>query len=136
MNGICRRGFLLALALVFAASPCAAQQTTGPAQVQGTASTTSTASTLLIAAPTPSTRRIYVTAFGCANTGATGAGIVFQDGSGGTTVWNTIAPAAGGSNQAGGGTPLFWTSPGNGLYFAAGAGSTTISCSASGFSSP
>ncbi len=112
--------------------PVTAQPATA-SRVSGTASQTSgTTSTLLI----PGTgQRIYVTSFSCANTGASASLISFQDGSGGSTLWTTIVPAGGGSNL-GGSTPLFWTSNGNPLYWVPATSSSTVYCSAAGFSGP
>ena len=100
--------------------------------VSGTANTTGTTSTLIIQG-VPS-KRIYVTAFSCANTGSTTSLTSFQDGSGGTTIWTTINPTVSGSNAAQP-RPLFWTSPGNGVYFVEGSASSTAYCSAAGFAS-
>lgn len=100
--------------------------------VSGTASQTSTTTTQLIAAV--SSKVIYVMAFECANSGSTASTVLFQDGSGGTTLAVTYNPAGSGTNQSGGGVPLFKTTSGNALFFAPGTGSTTQFCSASGFS--
>jgi hypothetical protein len=103
------------------------------AKVSGTASqATGGTSTLLVTAV--SSRRLYITAFACANTGSTASLVSFQDGSGGTTLYNTIVPAGGGSNLSAGGSPLFWTTSGNGLYYDPATSTTTTYCSASGFS--
>lgn len=99
--------------------------------VNGTATQTSTTSTSLIGAV--SSNRIYVTGFACYNSGSSASVISFQDGSGGTTLWQTIVPAGGGSNMDGN-LPLFKTTSGNALYFAPGTASTTVGCSAAGFS--
>jgi hypothetical protein len=96
----------------------------------GTANTTGTSTTSLIGAV--ASERIYVKSFSCANTGSTPSLISFQDGSGGTTLWTTIVPAGGGSNL-GADAPIFWTTAGNALYFAAGSASTTTYCSAAGY---
>jgi hypothetical protein len=102
--------------------------------VTGTASqATGSTTTALITAV--ASNRIYVTAFSCANTGSTTSLVSFQDGSGGTTLWTTIAPTVGGSNMDGN-LPLFRTTSGNGLYFVPASSSTTVYCSASGFSGP
>lgn len=101
--------------------------------VSGTANSTSTSTTSLIGAVT--SNRIYVSAFSCANTGASASLISFQDGSGGTTLWTTIVPAGGGSNLSGN-TALFKTTSGNAVFYAAGTASTTIYCSAAGYSGP
>jgi hypothetical protein len=105
--------------------------TSGGVKQSGTATTTTTGTTSLIAAVTNS--RIYAFAFACYNSGSTSSVISFQDGSGGTTLFQTIVPAGGGSNLSGN-VPLFWTTAGNALYFAAGSASTTIGCSVAGFS--
>jgi hypothetical protein len=99
--------------------------------VSGTATQTSTTTTSLIGAVT--SNRIYVTAFACYNSGASASVISFQDGSGGTTLYQTIVPAGGGSNL-GGGQVLFKTTAGNALFFAPATASTTVGCSGSGFS--
>jgi hypothetical protein len=99
--------------------------------VTGTASTTTTTTTSLVALV--ATKRLYITSFSCDNTGASTSKILFQDGSGGTTIWTTLVPAGGASNQ-GTGTPMFRTTAGNALFFAAQTASTTIQCSAAGFS--
>lgn len=99
--------------------------------VSGTANTTATTTTSLVGAV--ASNRIYISAFSCANTGASASLISFQDGSGGTTLWTTIVPAAGGSNVSGN-TALFKTTSGNAVFFAAATASTTIYCSAAGYS--
>lgn len=99
--------------------------------VSGTATQTSTTTTSLISLV--ASNRIYVTAFACYNSGSSASVISFQDGSGGTTLYQTIVPAGGGSNL-GGGQMLFKTTAGNALFFAPATASTTIGCSASGFS--
>ena len=101
--------------------------------VSGTANTTGNSTTSLVSAVT--SNRIYVSAFSCANTGASASLISFQDGSGGTTLWTTIVPAGGGSNVDGN-TALFKTTSGNGVYFLPATASTTIYCSAAGYSGP
>jgi hypothetical protein len=100
--------------------------------ISGTANTTATTTTSLI--PLVAAKRLYITAFSCANTGSTNSLISFQDGSGGATQWTTIVLAGGGSNLSSGQLPMFRTTAGNALFFAAGSASTTIYCSASGFS--
>lgn len=99
--------------------------------VSGTATQTSTTSTSLITAV--AAKSIYVTSWNCGNSGASASTILFQDGSGGTTLAETMNPAGGGSNSPGGGV-LFKTTAGNALFFAPGTASTTQFCSAAGFS--
>lgn len=99
--------------------------------VSGVATQTSTTSTSLIGAV--ATKSIYVTSWNCGNSGASASTIIFQDGSAGTTLGETMNPAGGGSNSPGGGV-LFKTTAGNALFFAPGTGSTTQFCSAAGFS--
>jgi hypothetical protein len=99
--------------------------------VSGTANTTRTSTTSLVAFV--AIKKLYITSFSCANTGTTTSLVSFQDGSAGATLWTTIVPAGGGSNL-GGPLPLFRTTAGNGLFFAAGSASTTVYCSAAGFS--
>lgn len=99
--------------------------------VKGTANVTGTSSTQLIAAVT--SKALYITAFNCANSGSSASIITFQDGNGGTTLDVTSNPAGAGTNQANS-VPLFVTTAGNALYFAAGTASTTQYCTASGFS--
>lgn len=100
--------------------------------VTGTASATGTSTTSLVGAVT--SQHIYATAVSCSNSGATAATVVFQDGSGGTTLWEIYVPAGGGNNL-GGGRPLFRTTAGNALFFASGGSTTTMFCNAAGFSS-
>lgn len=100
--------------------------------VSGTAGTTATTTTSLV--PLVASKRLYITSFSCANTGSSASLISFQDGSGGTTLWTTIVAAGGGSNLGTGMLPMFKTTAGNALFFAAATASTTIYCSASGFS--
>lgn len=110
------------------------QQAPLSAHVAGTATTTGTSDTSLVAAQGASTY-YYCTAFSAVNTGSTAALITFKDGSGGSTLFYAIVPAGGGCVMSGGGKPLFKTSANTALYFAAGSSSTTIYLSASGFKS-
>jgi hypothetical protein len=106
-------------------------QPTTAAMVTGTASqATGGTSTSLVTAVT--SRRLFINTFACENSGASASEIDFQDGSGGTTLWVTIAPAGGGSNLTSN-TPMFKTTAGNALYFNPVTSSTTVKCSASGF---
>lgn len=97
----------------------------------GAVTTTGTATTSVIAAV--ASNRIYIDAYSVVNSGTVAATVAFQDGSGGATLWTVIAPAGGGSNNAG--SIMFRTTAGNALFAAASAASTTISISAAGFSS-
>ena len=100
--------------------------------INGATSTTGTSSTQIIAAVIST--KICITEVSIANTSSTDSLITLQDGSGGSALWYTVAPAKngfGGSN-----VPLpspVCTSSGNGLYFAAGSAATTIYVSAGGF---
>src|SRR4029077_2798031 len=60
--------------------------------VSGTANTPAAATTTTLLAAVAS-RRLYITAYSCHNTGATPALISFQDGSNGPTIWTTLAGA-------------------------------------------
>ncbi|MDE2097081.1 MAG: hypothetical protein KGL39_07530 [Patescibacteria group bacterium] len=99
--------------------------------VTGTASATGTGSTSLVAAVTG--KALYLTSYSCTNSGVTASTVVFQDGSGGTTLWEISVPAA---TTVGIGTvlPMFHTTAGNALYFADGSSTTTMYCNAAGFS--
>ena len=99
--------------------------------VTGRGTQTGTTTTSLISAVT--SKVIYVTAFSCSNTGSSASDVLFQDGSGGTTLWDAIVPAGGGNNLAST-MPMFKTTSGNALFFAPQTSSTTVSCNASGFS--
>lgn len=100
--------------------------------VYGNNSTTGTGTTSLVAAAGGSLRN-YITDISIANTGATTSLITLQDGSGGATLWQSIAPAGGGSN-INLSVPIR-TSANTALFFIASNASTTIYVSASGFSS-
>lgn len=98
--------------------------------VSGTGTTTGTSDTSIIAAQGAGVK-FYMTGFSVYNTGATTATITFKNGSGGSTLWLTIAPAAGGSNFAFP-SPIA-TSANTALFFAAGSSSTTIGIAVTGF---
>lgn len=106
----------------------------GGVYATGTATTTGTSDTSLVAAQGGS-NKLYLMGFTCDNTGATAAGITFKNGSGGSTLWHTIVPAGGGSNFSAR-VPLASTSANTALFFAASQSSTTISCSATGYAGP
>jgi hypothetical protein len=99
--------------------------------VTGRGTQTGTTTTSLVSAVT--SKVLYITAYSCSNTGASASDVLFQDGSGGTTLWDAIVPAGGGNNLASS-TPMFKTTSGNALFFAPQTSSTTVSCNASGFS--
>ncbi len=100
--------------------------------VSGTANVANTASTSLIALV--ASNRIYITSYSCSNSGSSATIVSFQDGNGGTTVWTAEVPAGGGHVAANGNFPMFRTTSGTALYFASGTSSTTVYCSAAGFS--
>lgn len=100
--------------------------------VSGTASTTGTASTQAIALS--SGKSLYITSISISNSSATTITVNIQDGSGGTVLGTFIAPAGGGNNPPSSGQPLFKTTSGNGLYFVASSGVSTLYVNASGFS--
>ena len=99
--------------------------------VNGSASVTGTGSTQLIAAVTA--KKIFLLGWACSNSGATAVTVTFQDGSSGAGISGIIeVPAGGGNNMSPGGLSWGNTSAGNGLYFAASAGTTTLTCGAVG----
>ena len=102
--------------------------------VSGAASTTGTSDTSAVAAQGASTY-FYCTGWSIANTGSTATLITFKDGSGGTALGYTVAPASGGSNYSAGGKPLFRTSANTALYFACGSASTTVYVTVYGYKS-
>lgn len=104
------------------------------ARITGTATTTGTSDTSLVAASGNAGLKTYITDCQFANTGSTTALITLKDGSGGTTLAYTIAPTGGGSNIKYD-TPLM-TTANTALYFAAGSSSTTIYGSCQGFKAP
>lgn len=99
--------------------------------ISGTATTTGTSDTSLVAASGSASLKDYITNISCANTGATTSLITFKNGSGGSTLWYTIVAAGGGSNMEI--SPPIATSGNTAFFFAAGSASTTIYCSATGF---
>lgn len=105
--------------------------TSGGTLQSGTNTTTGMSPTSLI--PAVTNQRIYVFGFTCYNSGSANVVVSFQDGSGGTTLWQTTVPMNGGSNIDGN-VPLFKTTAGNALYFVSSASSTTVGCSAAGYS--
>lgn len=109
------------------------QTTVAPlaSMVRGTATTTGTSDTSLVAASGDAGLKTYITDIQIANTGATTSLITFKDGSGGSTLGYTVAPAAGGSNIHF--TVPLVTTANTAFYFAAGSASTTIYASAQGF---
>lgn len=98
--------------------------------VRGTATTTGTSDTSLIAAAGASTKN-YITAIQVVNTGSTTSLITIKDGNAGSTLGYLVAPAGGGA-IAYYDVPLV-TSANTALYFAAGSASTTIYISAQGY---
>ena len=102
--------------------------------VSGNASVAGTGDTSVVAAQ-GSGVYFYVTGFSVANTGVSATLITIKDGSGGSTLWTTIAPAGGGSNLSCGGKPLFRTSANTALHFACATSSTTVYLSVTGYKS-
>jgi len=103
--------------------------------VQGATSVTGTTSTSLISAPGASTY-IYVTSVSCFNSGSSGTTVSFQNGSGGTTIWEGYAAASGGGFTLGFPTPIGGVNnmtANTALYFAAGTATTSLFCNASGY---
>lgn len=101
--------------------------------IQGTVSLSGSSSTSLISAPGASTY-IYVTDISCSQTGSTASNVVFQNGSGGTTIYQMYVPGT-----AGAGFTKAFTTPIGGvnnmsantaLFFQ---GASGIECSANGF---
>lgn len=101
--------------------------------ISGTASATGTADTSVIAAQ-GGNLKVYVTGISVANTGTANTLITLKNGSAGSTLWQTIAPSAGGSN-INFPTPIS-TSANIGLFFASGTASTTVYVSATGYVAP
>lgn len=99
--------------------------------VTGTATATTTASTSVVAASGSASLRTYITSIQLANTGAATTLITIQDGSGGTALLYSIAPAGGGSNILLS-NPIK-TTANTALYFACGTASTTVYISAQGY---
>jgi hypothetical protein len=109
----------------------------GQPTLQGTATVTNTTSTQLIPAPGANVY-IYISHLSCYNSGSTGVSVSFQNGSGGTTIWEGYAIANGGfvedfaAIQIGGHAMTANTA----LYFAAGGSTTSLICNAAGLSAP
>lgn len=101
--------------------------------VRGTATTTNTSDTSLIAAAGVGLKN-YITGVQLANTGSTTSLITMKDGSGGSTLAQWIVPAGSGSNIYLD-IPIV-TSANTALYFAAGSSSTTIYVNAQGYKAP
>lgn len=101
--------------------------------VYGNISVTAATNTSLIAAAGASTRN-YVTNLSISNTGATTSLITITDGSGGATLWQSIAPAGSGSNITF--TIPIRTSANTALFVTTGSASTTMYVSAAGFTGP
>lgn len=104
------------------------------AMVRGTATTTGTSDTSLIAASGSASLKTYIKSVQIVNKGSTTALITFKDGNAGSTLGYSIAPTGGGSNIVFE-IPLV-TSANTAFYFAAGSASTTIYVSAQGFLAP
>lgn len=104
------------------------------AKVRGCASATGTSDTSTVVASGNAGLKTYIVACQIANTGSTTALITLKDGSGGSTLDTTIAPAGGGSNM--------WfpvelvTTANTALYFAAGSSSTTVYVCCQGYKAP
>ena len=107
-----------------------------PLKGSGSANATNTTSTQVVAASTGN--RLYGTAYTLMNDGATGVGVLFQDGSGGATIWADYvgAGSAKSFSTADERIPLFGTSSGNALYFAATGSTTTLYVSVAGIAGP
>lgn len=98
--------------------------------VRGSASATGTADTSVIAAAGVGVKN-YITSIHVANTGTSTSLITLKDGSGGSTLLTTVAPALGGSNIT---LPIpIATSANTALFFACGSSSTTIYITAVGY---
>ena len=107
----------------------------GPeARSTGTATTTATTDTSLVAASGSAGLKTYITDCQFVNTGSTTTLITLKDGSGGSTLAYTIAPSGGGSNVRYS-TPLV-TTANTALFFAAASASTTVYASCQGFKAP
>ena len=104
------------------------------AWTSGTANTTGTGDTSLIAASGNAALRTYITACQFANTGVTTTLITIKDGNAGATLGYTIAPAGGGSNMII--SPPLRTTANTALYFAAASASTTVYASCQGYKAP
>lgn len=98
--------------------------------VDGAATVTSTSSTLLVAGAT--NEKVGLGGWSCNNSGSTSVTVTFQDGSGGTGIGPILEVPAGGANNMAPGAIWATTSSGNGLYFAAGGNTTSLSCGITG----
>lgn len=98
--------------------------------VSGCATATGTSDTSVVAAGAGSLKN-YITAISVYNSGASTSVITIKNGSGGSTLWQSIAPAGGGSNFVLP-TPIL-TSAATALYFASGTASTTVGICATGY---
>lgn len=98
--------------------------------VKGSATTTGTSDTSVVAAGSGSLKN-YITGGTVYNSGSTTSVITVKDGSGGATLFTTIAPTGGGSNFTLP-TPVSGTAA-TAVYFAAASASTTIGISLVGY---
>ena len=98
--------------------------------ISGTATTTGTSDTSVIASAGGSLKN-YITGGSVYNTGATTATITIKSGSGGSTIWTTLAPAGGSSNFII--DPPISTAAATAVYFAAGSSSTTVGIALTGY---
>ena len=99
-----------------------------------TAAMTGTTSTQVVALV--SSQHLYITAIHCTNSSTTVPTLIsIQDGSGGATLDTLAANDNFGGEDRTSGTPLFWTTAGNGLYAADVTTGASVICSASGYSS-
>ena len=98
--------------------------------VRGSSSATGTSDTSVIAAAGSGLKN-YITSISIANTGTATSLITLKDGSGGSTLLTTLAPALGGSNIT---LPVpIATTANTALYFACGTAATTIYITAVGY---
>lgn len=94
---------------------------------------TVTTSTVLVAAPGASLRN-YITHIACYNTHATVSTLVnVQDGSGGTTIYQLVAPAAYGGSSLTLPVPIRQPTTNTGLYVVNATTGASTTCSASGY---
>lgn len=107
----------------------------GPeARAVGSATTTGTGDTSVVAASGNGSLRTYVKACQVANTGSATSLITWKDGNAGSTLGYTIAPTGGGSNIV---FPMpLRTTANTAFYFAAGSASTTIYVTCQGYYAP
>jgi hypothetical protein len=102
-----------------------------PNLVNGSATTTGTSDTSVIASAGTGLKN-YISGGTVYNSGANSSTITVKNGSGGSTLFTTFAPAGGGSNFIL--KPPIPTSAATGVYFAAGSSSSTIGISLTGHS--